>query len=61
MQERKIVAYALRQLKIHEKNYPTYDLELAAMVFAMKIWQHYLYGAQFQVFSDHKSFKFLFD
>ena len=53
--------YASRQLKNHEKNYPTHDLELAAVVFALKIWRHYLYGAQFQVFSDHKSLKYLFD
>ena len=45
MQERKVVAYASRQLKVHEKNYPTHDLELAAVVFALKIWRHYLYGA----------------
>jgi len=61
MQERKVVAYASRQLKVHEKNYPTHDLELAAVVFALKIWRHYLYNAQFRVFSDHKSLKYLFD
>jgi len=61
MQERRVVAYASRQLKNHEKNYPTHDLELAAVVFALKIWRHYLYGAQLQVFSDHKSLKYLFD
>jgi len=61
MQEKKVVAYASRQLKVHEMNYPTHDLELAAIVFAMKIWRHYLYGAQFRVFSDHKSLKYLFD
>ena len=61
MQEKKAVAYALRQLKVHERNYPTHDLELEAMVFALKIWRHYLYGAQFCVFSDHKSLKYLFD
>ena len=44
MQEGKVVAYASRQLKPHEKNYPTHDLELAAVVFALKIWRHYLYG-----------------
>ncbi|WVZ19293.1 hypothetical protein V8G54_006615 [Vigna mungo] len=47
-EEKKVVAYASRQLKTHEKNYPTHDLELAAVVFALKIWRHYLYGAQFQ-------------
>jgi len=61
MQDRRVMAYASRQLKNHEKNYPTHDLKLAAVVFALKIWRHYLYGAQFQVFSDHKSLKYLFD
>jgi len=61
MQEKKVVAYASRQLKVHERNYPTHDLELVAIVFALKIWSHYLYGAQFCVFSDHKSLKYLFD
>ena len=61
MQEKKAVAYALRQLKVHERNYPTYDLELGAIVFALNILRHYLYGAQFYVFSDHKSLKYLFD
>jgi len=51
MQEKKVVAYASRQLKVHEKNYPTHDLELAVVVFTLKIWRHYLYGFQFQVFS----------
>nr|KYP39906.1 Retrovirus-related Pol polyprotein from transposon 17.6 [Cajanus cajan] len=61
MQHGKVVAYASRQLKNHERNYPTHDLELAAVVFALKIWRHYLYGARFSVFSDHKSLKYLFD
>jgi len=61
MQEKKAVTYASRQLKVHERNYPTHDLELAAIVFALKIWRHHLYGAQFPVFSDHKSLKYLFD
>jgi len=47
MQEKKTVTYASRQLKVHERNYPTLDLELAAIVFILKIWRHYLYGAQF--------------
>ena len=55
-----VVAYGSRQLKIHEKNYPTHDLELAAIVFALKIWRHYLYGEKFELFSDHKSLKYLF-
>ena len=60
MQEKKAVAYASRQLKVHERNYPTHDLELAAIVFALKILRHYLYGAQFRVFNDHKILKYLF-
>jgi len=61
MQDGKVVAYASRQLRIHERNYPTHDLELAAVVFVLKIWRHYLYGSKFEVFSDHKSLKYLFD
>ena len=61
MQHKQVVAYASRQLKTHEKNYPTHDLELAAIIFALKIWRHYLYGCTFEVFSDHKSLKYLFD
>ncbi|XP_050896958.1 uncharacterized protein LOC127103768 [Lathyrus oleraceus] len=61
MQNGKVVAYASRQLRIHEKNYPTHDLELVAVVFVLKIWRHYLYGSRFEVFSDHKSLKYLFD
>nr|KYP69715.1 Retrovirus-related Pol polyprotein from transposon 17.6 [Cajanus cajan] len=61
MQNKRVVAYASRQLKIHERNYPTHDLELAVVVFALKIWRHYLYGARFSVFSDHMSLRYLFD
>jgi len=61
MQEKKAMTYASRQLKVHERNYPTHDLELAAIVFVLKIWRHYLCGAQFCVFSDHKSLKYLFN
>ena len=46
---------------MHEKNYPTHDLEFAAVVFVLKIWRHYLYGSRFEVFSDHKSLKYLSD
>ncbi|KAL0548854.1 hypothetical protein IC582_013330 [Cucumis melo] len=60
MQQGKVVAYASRQLKSHEKNYPTHDLELAAVVFALKIWRHYLYGEKIQIFTDHKSLKYFF-
>ena len=59
MQEGKVVAYASRQLKSHEKNYPTHDLELAAIVFALKIWRHYLYGEKIFIYTDHKSLKYL--
>ena len=60
MQSGRVVAYGSRQLKNHERNYPTHDMELAAIVFALKIWRHYLYGEQFEVFSDHKSLKYIF-
>ena len=59
MQDEKVVAYASRQLKPHEQNYPTHDLELAAVVFALKIWRHYLYGEKCRIYTDHKSLKYL--
>ena len=59
-QHRKVVAYASRQLKVHEKNYPTHDLELVAVVFALKIWGHYLYGVHVDIYSDHKSLQYIF-
>ncbi|GKA32405.1 putative reverse transcriptase domain-containing protein [Tanacetum coccineum] len=55
MQTMKVIAYASRQLKVHEKNYTTHDLELGAVVFALNIWRHYLYGTKCVVFTDHKS------
>nr|GEV55300.1 retrotransposon protein, putative, Ty3-gypsy subclass [Tanacetum cinerariifolium] len=55
MQKEKVIAYASRQLKVHEKNYTTRDLELGAVVFALKMWRHYLYGTKCVVFTDHKS------
>ena len=60
MQEGKVVSYASRQLRPHEENYPTDDLELAAVVHALKIWRHYLMGNKCEVFSDHKSLKYIF-
>ena len=54
------MAYAARKLKPHEMSYPTHDLELAAVVFALKKWRHYLYGVTFEVVIDHKSLKYLF-
>ena len=58
IQEGKVVAYASRQLKPHEKNYPTHDLELAAIVFALKICRHYFYGEKCFIYIDHKSVKY---
>ena len=59
MQDRKLVAYSSRQLKSHEQNYLTHDLELVAVVFALKIWRHYLYGKKYRIFKDHKSLKYV--
>ena len=60
MQRDKVIAYTSRQLKSHEKNYPTHDLELAAVVFALKVWRHYLYGTKCTLFTDHKSLQYVF-
>ncbi|XP_066162190.1 uncharacterized protein [Oryza sativa Japonica Group] len=60
MQDGNVVAYASRQLRPHEKNYPTHDLELAAVVHALKIWCHYLFGTRTEVYTDHKSLKYIF-
>ncbi|GJX42485.1 putative reverse transcriptase domain-containing protein [Tanacetum coccineum] len=61
MQKEKVIAYASRQLKVHEKNYTTHDLELGAVVFALKMWRHYLYGTKCVVFTDHKSLQHILD
>ncbi|XP_070667535.1 uncharacterized protein [Malus domestica] len=61
MQHDKVIAYASRQLKPHEKNYPTHNLKLAAIIFALKIWRHYLYGEKCKIFTDHKSLKYIFN
>ena len=55
MQNDRVIAYASRQLKKPEENYPTHDLELATFVFALKIWRHYLYDVHCRIFTDHKS------
>ncbi|GKA49245.1 putative reverse transcriptase domain-containing protein [Tanacetum coccineum] len=61
MQREKVIVYASRQLKVHEKNYTTHDLELGSVVFALKIWRHYLYGTRCTVFTDHKSLQHILD
>nr|GEX18512.1 putative reverse transcriptase domain-containing protein [Tanacetum cinerariifolium] len=61
MQKEKVIAYASRQLKVYEKNYTTHDLELGAVVFALKMWRHYLYGKKCVVFTDHKSLQHILD
>jgi hypothetical protein len=60
MQEGHVIAYASRQLRKHELNYPTHDLELVAVVHALKIWRHYIMGTKCQVYTDHKSLKYIF-
>jgi hypothetical protein len=60
MQEGRVVAYSSRHLKVHEKNYPTHDLELATVVHALKTWRHYLYGQKCDIYTDHKSLKYIF-
>jgi hypothetical protein len=60
MQEGRVIAYASRQLRRHELSYPTHDLELAAVVHALKIWRHYLFGQRCDIYTDHKSLKYIF-
>jgi ribonuclease HI len=60
MQDGRVVAYASRQLRKHEVNYPTHDLELAAVVHALKIWRQYLMGKRYELYIDHKSLKYIF-
>ena len=60
MQHGKVITYASRQLKSYEQNYPTHDLELATVVFALKIWRHYFYGERCEIYTDHKSLKYFF-
>ncbi|KAJ9541941.1 hypothetical protein OSB04_028447 [Centaurea solstitialis] len=61
MQRGRVIAYASRQLKPHEANYPTHDLELAAVVFALKIWRHYLYGVKCTIYTDHRSLRYFLE
>ncbi len=61
MQKGKVIAYASRQLKKHEANYLTHDLEMAVIVFALKIWRHYLYRAKCEFFTDHKGLQYIFN
>ncbi|KAJ0950618.1 putative nucleotidyltransferase, Ribonuclease H [Helianthus annuus] len=61
MQREKVIAYASRQLKVHERNYTTHGLELGAVVFALKIWRHYLYGTKCTIYTDHRSLQHIFD
>jgi len=60
MQVKNVIAYASRQLKVHERNYPTHDLELDAVVFTLKQWRHYLYGVKCEVYTDHRSLQYVF-
>ena len=60
MQENKVVIYTLRHLKPHEKNYPVHNLELAIVVFSLRLWRHYLYDEKCKIFIDHKSLKYFF-
>ncbi|WMV24098.1 hypothetical protein MTR67_017483, partial [Solanum verrucosum] len=60
MKHGKVIAYVSRQLRKHEKNYQTHDLDLAAVVYALKIWRHYLYGVHVDIFTDHKSLQYIF-
>ena len=61
MQDGKVIAYASRQLKVHERNYPTHDLELATVVFTLKIWRHYLYDIHVDIFTNQKILQYLFN
>jgi hypothetical protein len=60
MQDNRVIAYASRALRPHEQNYPTHDLELVAVVHALNMWRHYLMGTCYNIFTDHKSLKYIF-
>ena len=59
MQNGRVIAYALRKLRKHEMNYPTHDLKLATVIFALKIWRHHLYGEKCEIYTDHKSLQYI--
>src|SRR4051812_9421744 len=60
MQERRVIAYGSRQLRSHEDKYPTHDLKLAAVIYALKLWRHYLVGNRCEIYTDHQSLKYKF-
>ena len=60
MQKGRVIAYRSRQLRPHEENYATHDLELAAVVFSLKLWRHYLVGKRVEIYIDHKTLKYVF-
>jgi hypothetical protein len=60
MQERKVIAYGSRQLRPREGNYPVHDLELSAVIYALKLWRHYLLGNRCEIYTDHQSLKYLY-
>ena len=60
MQDKNVIDYASLWLKVHERNYPSHDLELVTVVFDLKIWQHYLYGVKYEVFTDNRSLQHVF-
>jgi len=60
MHKNRVVAYASQQFKPRELNYPTHDLELEAVIFALKIWRHYLYGTRCEIYTNHQSLKYIF-
>ena len=60
MQNDRMIVYAFRKLNKHKENYPTHELELAVVLFALKIWRHYLYGASCRIFTYHKSLQYIF-
>jgi hypothetical protein len=60
MQDGKVISYASRQLRKYEENYPSHDLELAAIMHALTIWRHYIIGHRWEIYSDHKSLKYIF-